>query len=183
MSSDFNIYDSFQVSTPHPNQEEMSNEKWEEAYRAAWRSFYSVSHMVKSLSAASARSYWGLLRDYVWYRLSIAEGQHPMNAGFFRLKDRRHRRPGFPQEGIGIHLRRRAKDLVHLLPNWIDVYDDMKAVWLATRDIQNERVEALNRCYNHSREAVGRYRRSFARTVDTLFENNFLWHLVKTRTE
>ncbi|MBI4531363.1 MAG: radical SAM protein [Candidatus Latescibacteria bacterium] len=179
MSEDFNIYDSFQVSTPHPNQEEMSDERWEAAYRAAWKSFYSVPHMIQSLSRISKKSYWGLLRDYIWYRLSIAEGQHPMNAGLFRLKDRGQRRPGFPQEGIGVHLRRRAKDLIQLIPEWISIYDDMRTVWLATRGAYNERDDVLNRWYKHSQGVVGQYRQAFAKRIDGLFENSFLWHLWK----
>lgn len=183
MSLDFNKYDSFQVSSPHINQDEMSDGKWLAAYRAAWESFYSVPHMTKTLGRASGRSYWGLLRDLIWYKLSIAEGQHPMNAGLFRLKDRKQRRPGFPVDGIGTHLRRRTRDLVGLIPEWVKVCEDMKAVWLATRGAYNERDETLSRFYRQSQGVVGQFRESFGRKIDLLFEDNFLYHLWKARKE
>jgi radical SAM superfamily enzyme YgiQ (UPF0313 family) len=95
MDTDYNNFDSFHVTTPHPR---MSPDEWMRAFRDVWAEFYSFDHMRKSLLRQNPHTYWGVLKNYIWYRAGMAEGAHPMVTGFFRLKDRKQRRATFPIE-------------------------------------------------------------------------------------
>lgn len=96
MDPDFNRYDSFQPATRHPV---MSSEQWRQAYDNAWRGFYTKEHLIRAMSAANPRNYWGLMRNYLWYRWSVLhEGVHPMLGGFYRRRRFRDRRPGLEKE-------------------------------------------------------------------------------------
>ena len=69
----------------------MSAEKWFRAYNDAWQSFYSKENMIKTLSRwnHNPRNYWNLISIFFWYKnAAVIEREHPMIAGFFRLKDR-----------------------------------------------------------------------------------------------
>jgi hypothetical protein len=56
-----------------------------------------------------------------------------MVAGFFRLKDRRSRRPGFAVDSLPIHLWKRTKEVFHLFASWARFLKEMEEVWLQTR--------------------------------------------------
>ncbi|HSG01766.1 MAG TPA: radical SAM protein [Vicinamibacterales bacterium] len=135
MDPDFNNYDSFRVTTPHPL---MSDEEWMRAYRDAWTSFYSFEHMRKALLRQNPHTYWGMLKCFLWYRASMVEGTHPMVTGFVRLKDRRSRRPGFPVEGRLPFLKRRLRDLTRLTVGYAALVLEMQELWLATRIRRDE---------------------------------------------
>jgi len=130
MDDDFNNYDSFRVTTPHPL---MSDDEWMRAYRDAWTSFYSFDHMRRALLRQNPHTYWGMLKCFLWYRASMVEGAHPMVTGFVRLKDRRSRRPGFPVESRLAFARRRARDLTRLVIGYGKLILEMQELWLATR--------------------------------------------------
>ena len=93
LDPDYNNYDSFHATAPHPR---MSKPEWERAFRDAWVEFYSFEHMRRSLLAQNPHTYWAVLKNLIWYRAGMIEGAHPMITGFFRLKDRRSRRPHLP---------------------------------------------------------------------------------------
>jgi hypothetical protein len=78
-------------------------------------------------------TYWGVLKNLIWYRAGMAEGAHPMITGFFRLKDRRSRRPSLPVEGRWTFARRRAREVARLLRQYARIYVDMQDLWLQTR--------------------------------------------------
>jgi radical SAM superfamily enzyme YgiQ (UPF0313 family) len=130
MDPDYNNFDSFRVTTPHPH---MSDEEWLRAYRDAWTSFYSFDHMRRALLRQNPHTYWGMLKCFLWYRASMVEGAHPMVTGFVRLKDRRSRRPGFPIEGRWAFMRRRVRDLTSLMVGYGKLILEMQELWLATR--------------------------------------------------
>ena len=49
---------------------------------------------------------------FFWYKnAALIEKQHPMVAGFFRLKDRKVRRTGYAVESIPAHYWKRAKEI------------------------------------------------------------------------
>ena len=97
MSSDYNTFDSFHESMPHPK---MKDGAWTRAYLDAWRSFYSFENMKAILERTDRRNYWDVLKNFYWYKNSaLNEGTHPMIAGFFRLKDRRARPRGLGAGG------------------------------------------------------------------------------------
>lgn len=90
---DFGKQDSFHPVIDHPR---MTRAAWRAAYENAWRQFYCHAHMLTALRRCKTRSARiGLLCNYFWYRWSVlAEGTHPMIAGFYRLRPYGDRRPG-----------------------------------------------------------------------------------------
>jgi radical SAM superfamily enzyme YgiQ (UPF0313 family) len=133
MDPDFNKRDSFHATIKHPS---MTAEEWTEAYENAWRTFYSKENMIKVLSrwTNQPKSYWNLISVFFWYKnAALIEKQHPMVAGFFRLKDRKARRAGFAIDPLPVHVWKRAKETTHLLISWAKFLKEMEEVWLQTR--------------------------------------------------
>jgi hypothetical protein len=70
----------------------------------------------------------------VWYKnAALIEKQHPMVAGFFRLKDRLTRRSGFSIDPLPVHLWKRTKEVCRLFVTWASFVKEMEEVWLQTR--------------------------------------------------
>jgi radical SAM superfamily enzyme YgiQ (UPF0313 family) len=130
MDPDYNNFDSFRATMPHPR---MSPEEWTAAYRDAWTAFYSFDHMRRALLRQNPHTYWGMFKCFLWYRASMVEGSHPMVTGFYRLKDRRSRRPGWPLEGRLRFLRRRVRELAQISLAYAKLLLEMQELWLATR--------------------------------------------------
>jgi radical SAM superfamily enzyme YgiQ (UPF0313 family) len=130
MDPDYNNFDSFRATMPHPL---MSAEEWTAAYRDAWTTFYSYDHMRRALLRQNPHTYWGMFKCFLWYRASMVEGSHPMVTGFFRLKDRRSRRPGRPLEGRWRFLRRRVRESGQIALAYAKLLLEMQELWLATR--------------------------------------------------
>ena len=131
MDPDYNRFDSFHTATHHPR---MSDEEWFGVYKQAWRDFYTVDGMKGILSRANGHTYWGLFKNFLWYKYSaVIEETHPMVCGFLRLKDRLQRRPGHAVEGRLRHLRRRVADYAVWARRLLGFYFEMQEVWLATR--------------------------------------------------
>lgn len=133
MDPDFNKRDSFHATIKHPN---MTAEEWTGAYEEAWKSFYSKENMIKILSRwnHSPKVYWNLMSVFFWYKnAAIIEKEHPMIAGFFRLKDRLSRRPIFAIDPLWVHLWKRAKEVLQLFISWAKFFKEMEEVWLQTR--------------------------------------------------
>ncbi len=131
MHPDLNLYDSFHETTHHPN---FAAGEWYEVYRRAWRSFYSFEYMREVLSKANRENYWNIFRNFIWYKnAALIEGGHPMVHGFFRIKSRTERRPGFAVESWLAHFRHRFHELRHLSREWISLALEMEELWLQTR--------------------------------------------------
>jgi radical SAM superfamily enzyme YgiQ (UPF0313 family) len=140
MDPDFNKRDSFHATIEHPR---MSAEEWTEAYENAWQAFYSKENMIRILSRWSDRPkcYWNLMTVFFWYKnAALIEKQHPMVAGFFRLKERKSRRAGFAIDPLPVHAWKRAKEIAHLFIAWAKFIKEMEDVWLQTRK-KSEREE------------------------------------------
>jgi radical SAM superfamily enzyme YgiQ (UPF0313 family) len=128
---DYNRYDSCHGTMPHPR---MSGEEWDRAYWAAWRRFYSMENMKAILQRVDRVVYWDALLNFLWYRYALmVECAHPMLTGFFRIKHRTTRRPGFEQEGRWTHWRRRIPEILRLLRSSARLMLDMEELWLTTR--------------------------------------------------
>jgi len=100
MAEDLNTYDSAHVAVAP---ERMSTNELAESYRKAWRQFYSTAHMVNVLTVwrHDWSSYWNRLFFFAAYLYaSTIEGLHPMNCGFWTVRDRHDRRPGLPREAF-----------------------------------------------------------------------------------
>lgn len=133
IDDDFNKLDSDHATTQHPL---MSAEEWLGAYRDAWARFYEVGSMIRILRRSTRDTYWTLFRNFLWYKYAVfVEGLHPMLGGFFRLKTRTQRRPGFAVESRARHALRRARDMAECTRGLATLYAEMQEVWLATRDV------------------------------------------------
>ena len=131
MNPDLNSYDSFHETTRHPN---FAPGELFASYEKAWRSFYSFDYMKDVLSRANPENYRSIFFDFLWYKNSaLIEGGHPMIHGFFRIKDRMDRRPGFAVESRLKHLVRRSRELRSLARSWISLLLEMEELWLQTR--------------------------------------------------
>ena len=133
MDPDFNKRDSFHATIKHPL---MTEREWTECYENAWETFYSKENMIKVLSkwTDNPRNYWNLMSVFFWYKnAALIEKQHPMVAGFFRLKERKARRPGYATDSLPVHTWKRAKEITHLLITWAKFLKEMEEVWLQTR--------------------------------------------------
>ncbi len=133
MDPDFNKRDSFHATIDHPH---MTAEEWTEAYQNTWKAFFSKENLIKVLSRWSHNPgvYWNLFVNLIWYKnAALIEKEHPMIAGFFRLKDRRSRRPGFSIDSLPVHLWKRTKEVTRLFVSWARYLKELEEVWLQTR--------------------------------------------------
>jgi hypothetical protein len=147
MDPDFNKRDSFHATIKHPL---MSAEEWTEAYEGAWRTFYSKENMIKALSTWTdqPKNYWNLMAIFFWYKnAALIEKQHPMVAGFFRLKERKTRRPGYAVESIPVHYWKRTKEITALFITWAKFLKEMEEVWLQTRKKSETEERWLEQIY------------------------------------
>jgi radical SAM superfamily enzyme YgiQ (UPF0313 family) len=140
IEADLNLYDSFHPTMDHP---QMSREEWFHAYKDAWQSFYSFDNMRRILQRATPRMYWNVFKNLVWYKsAAILEGNHPMMTGFFRLKGRKARRPGFPVASRRAYLRWRVPEVLGYLKAWGHFLLELEELWLQTRK-RSEREQRL----------------------------------------
>ena len=155
MDPDYNRFDSFHATTNHPN---MSADTWYATYRDAWSLFYTLDHMKTVLRRASDRMYWGMFKNFVWYKHSVMiDDTHPMICGFFRLKDRRQRRPGHAVEPLWAHALMRGREIGRWCRGTFKLYFEMQEVWLATRGRPQlqENLEDLRLRYANVRDRLG----------------------------
>jgi len=131
MDPDLNNYDSFHENMRHPN---FKPGEWYATYRKAWEEFYSFEYMREVLAKANPENYWNIFRNFIWYRNSaLIEQGHPMIHGFFRLKDRKERRPGFTIESRLRHFVRRFHEVRKVTGAWLSLILEMEELWLQTR--------------------------------------------------
>jgi radical SAM superfamily enzyme YgiQ (UPF0313 family) len=141
MHPDLNKYDSFHETIRHPN---FAPGELFASYREAWKNFYSFNYMRDVLTRANPENYWNILGDFLWYKNSaLIEGGHPMIHGFFRLKDRKDRRPGFAVESRLKHLVRRSREIRQLAHNWMSLALEMEELWLQTRKRSEAEIRLL----------------------------------------
>jgi len=99
MDPDMNKYDLNHRVSHHGT---MPDTEWEEAYRAAWATFYTPEHIDTILRRTCANRLGRpgtTLSTILWFYLMILfEGVHPLEGGALRLKSRRDRRRGMPIE-------------------------------------------------------------------------------------
>jgi hypothetical protein len=141
MDPDLNKRDSFHATIRHPH---MSAAAWTAAYRDAWKIFYSKEHLIQVLSRWKHRpvAYWNLFFVYCWYKnAALIEHEHPMIAGFLRLKDRCIRRPGCAIDAWPVHAWKRTRELLGLIRSWAGLLKEMEEVWLATRPRSDREVQ------------------------------------------
>jgi radical SAM superfamily enzyme YgiQ (UPF0313 family) len=95
---DLNKFDLEHVTTDHPR---MTRDEWQEAYRLAWRTYYTPEHIKTVIRRAAAG---GPRPDTVAYLLTWFWASfhfyniYPLETGIVRRRYRRDRRPGLPLE-------------------------------------------------------------------------------------
>ncbi|MBI3760911.1 MAG: radical SAM protein, partial [Chloroflexi bacterium] len=128
LDPDFNRYDSFHPTMPHPR---MTADEWHAVYRECWRVFYSFENMRAILSRLHSGNYWGVFRNFIFSKNAAEiEGEHPMITGFWRLKDRLTRRPGFPIPGRWSHFVGQLREKAHQIRKWAALLLEMEELWL-----------------------------------------------------
>jgi hypothetical protein len=146
MDPDLNLYDSQHEVTRHPY---LKDGSWKETYFEAWRTFYSLPNMRAILQRGSRANYWNNFLRFFWYKNSIeTEGRHPMMCGYFRLKGRTTRRPGFPILSRSEYYTGRAREVYAHLRGMLRVAAEMEELWLQTRhpsEAEQRVVEELAR--------------------------------------
>lgn len=99
MDEDMNKYDLYHRVNHHPR---MSDEEWEEAYKLSWEHFYSYEHMQtilrRMIALGSNKRITTVLRLTAFREFMLRHGVQAIDAGFFRIKRRKERRPGLPFE-------------------------------------------------------------------------------------
>jgi hypothetical protein len=126
---DMNKYDLNHVCTAHPR---MSKEEWEQIYRTAWDTYYTKEHVESVLRRLVAKraSATNAILLMTWFGGSIhIEKVHPLEAGFFRKKFRRDRRPGFPIEPAWKFYPSYAVESVAKLGRWFGIYAGLRLIY------------------------------------------------------
>jgi hypothetical protein len=146
MDPDFNFYDSHHEVTNHKH---LKKGEWKKIYLEAWRTFYSVENMRAVLQRSTPQTYRNNLLRFFWYKNSIqTEERHPMMCGFFRLKGRLNRRPGYPILSRWQYFLTRLREVRADLGSMMRVLLEMEEVWLQTRhpsEAEQRIVEELNK--------------------------------------
>ena len=109
---DLNKFDLEHVVCDHPR---MSREEWQEAYRLAWKTYYTEDHIKTVIRRAAAGGPRVDTVAYlmVWFWASWEfYNIYPLESGLIRRKSRRDRRPGLPIESALTFYPRYIADLV-----------------------------------------------------------------------
>ena len=123
---DLNRYDLNHVCTGHAK---MSGTEWEQAYRMAWETYYTKEHVetVIRRNVAMRCSASNAILLMTWFGGSIhIEGVHPLEAGLFRYKFRRDRRPGFAIEPAWKFYLTYFLECLVKLGRWASIYSGLR---------------------------------------------------------
>jgi hypothetical protein len=153
MDPDFNTYDSHHVAV-HPAG--MTDADLLRTHRDMWEWFYSIEHMVSVLKKwrHDRKHYWNQLFFYAWYLYSSCiEGLHPMNCGFWTVRSRHDRRPGFPTEAFVPFWFGRARASIAKIRGMAKLYLKLQEVWLQSRP-KGKVEESLNELLARTKQGV-----------------------------
>ncbi len=169
METDFNTYDSAHVAvTP----ERMTRDELMTAYHRSWDRFYSTEHMVNVLKV------WRHDWSYYWNRLfffaaylyaSRIEHLHPMNCGFWTVRHRDDRRPGFDREAFVPFWWNRLNTINTRLWGIVKLFFQLEEVWLRSRP-KGRIEEALHDLIVKTKHDVVDWRELKARELVALYK-------------
>ena len=129
MDPDMNKYDLNHRVAHHGK---MSDADWEDAYRAAWETFYTPAHIYtipRRTCACPIGRPGTTLSTILWFYLTILyEGVHPLESGAFRLKYRGDRRASMKRENPLMFYPRYWGGMVVKAVNYAQVYLRCKAL-------------------------------------------------------
>jgi hypothetical protein len=106
------------------------------SYLSAWDQFYSTEHMVDVLKVwrTDRASYWNRLFFFAAYLYaSRVEHLHPMNCGFWTVRNRTDRRSGFPIEALIPFWWGRLRTMYARLRGIVTLFFQLEEVWLRSR--------------------------------------------------
>jgi hypothetical protein len=176
MDEDFNTYDSAHVAVAP---ERMTREELMQAFRKTWEQFYSTDHMVNVLKGwrHDWRYYWDRIFFFAWYLYaSRIERLHPMNCGFWTVRNRRDRRSGFAREAFLPFWWGRLKAAILRVHGIVKLFFQIEEVWLRSRPKSKieEELHALIEKTKHglldSRSRVVDWRDLKAKELVALYE-------------
>ncbi|MDX6612318.1 MAG: hypothetical protein QOD75_1504 [Blastocatellia bacterium] len=133
MDADLNKYDLNHAVTGHPA---MSKEEWEDAYRAAWETYYTDEHIETVLrrAIATGTSPGKTMFFITWFKGCIGiEKIHPLEGGFLRLKFRRSRRPELPRENPLLFYPKHWGTMLGKQLSWISLYLRLRLIYRKVR--------------------------------------------------
>lgn len=111
LEPDFNKYDSEHAAAVHPR---MSAQEWQATYDRVWHLYYSREHvrtLFRRAKAGGTRTKRLAGAIFTFYGSHCFERVHPLQAGAFRRKVRRTRRPGMPAENPILFFARRTREI------------------------------------------------------------------------
>jgi hypothetical protein len=111
----------------------MSKKEWEQAYSAAWETYYTSAHLETILRRAFATgtSPGKAVLFITWFKGCIGiEKLHPLEGGFLRLKFRRDRRSCLPLESPLLFYPKYLAQTVWNQIRWISLYMRIRMVYL-----------------------------------------------------
>jgi len=168
MHPDFNTYDSAHVAVLP---EKMSAEQLFDSYLKAWDQFYSTEHMVNVLKGwrNNVKQYWSRMFFFAAYLYAARlERLHPMNCGFWTLRRRDDRRPGFPREALLPFWWKRALTIAHRLVGIVKIFFQLEEVWLRSRQ-KSQTEHALQELIQKAREEIRDWRELKARELVAMY--------------
>jgi hypothetical protein len=129
MDEDINKYDLNHAVTGHSK---MSREEWQDAYRTAWKTYYTDEHIETVLrrAIATGTSPGKTMFFICWFTGCIdIEEIHPLEGGFLRMKFRTTRRSDLPRENPLVFYPRVALEMLAKQFKWISLYTHLRLIY------------------------------------------------------
>jgi radical SAM superfamily enzyme YgiQ (UPF0313 family) len=158
MDEDLNRYDANHAVTAHPK---MSKENWEETCLKAWKSFYTYEHAetIVKRAMATGTSPGKTMALITWFKGCIhIEKVHPLEAGFFRRKSRKDRRPTLPIESPFVFYPKYFAEIIWKHFCWVLLFIRLRLIYKKIRNDPKSReymdlaIEPLNDNETETRE-------------------------------
>ena len=169
MDADFNTYDSAHVAVTPAR---MTRTDLMESFRKTWEQFYSTHHMVDVLKVwrRNRSYYWNRMFFFAWYLYaSRIERLHPMNCGFWTVRQRSDRRPGFPREAFFPFWWGRLTAATARLREIVKLFFQLEEVWLRSRP-KNHIEEAFQELITKTKQDIIDWRDLKAKELVALYE-------------
>jgi hypothetical protein len=129
MDADINKYDLNHAVTGHGK---MSRAEWQDAYRAAWKTYYTDKHIETVLrrAIATGTSPGKTMFFICWFKGCIdIEKIHPLEGGFLRMKFRRTRRSDLKLENPLLFYPKVFVEMLAKQFKWISLYTHLRLIY------------------------------------------------------
>ena len=129
MDEDINKYDLNHAVTGHGK---MSREQWQDAYRAAWKTYYTDEHIETVLrrAIATGTSPGKTMFFICWFKGCIdIEKIHPLEGGFLRMKFRTTRRSDLKLENPLVFYPRTLTEMLAKQFKWVSLYTHLRLIY------------------------------------------------------